>query len=120
MPSIAIYHLNDERWISPSFKKYSGRGSLIYFDKGKDTKFKAGADYPRYKRNIPEHKRDAIAKLMHDKFIVSYKGARAAAVSTASTSFTLEAQTMQANLLHILRSPQLADSICSAPSSSRQ
>jgi hypothetical protein len=26
----AIYHLSDGRWILPSFKKFSGRGSLTY------------------------------------------------------------------------------------------
>jgi hypothetical protein len=105
----AIYHLSDGRWILPSFKKFSGRGSLTYFDKGKDTKSQAGADYLRVKPNISKHKRDAIAKLMHDKFIVSYKGGREAAVLTGSTNFTPEAQTVQANLLHILHSPQIAD-----------
>jgi hypothetical protein len=82
---------------------------LTYFDKGKDTKSQAGADYLAAKRNISKHKRDAIAKLMHDKFIVSYKDGRKNAVLTGSTNFTPEAQTVQANLLHILHSPQLAD-----------
>jgi phosphatidylserine/phosphatidylglycerophosphate/cardiolipin synthase-like enzyme len=104
----AIYHLSDGRWVLPSFKKFSGRGSLTYFDKGTDTKSQAGADYLKDKQNISRHKRDAIAKLMHDKFIVSYKNGRADAVLMGSTNFTPEAQTVQANLLHILHSPQLA------------
>jgi phosphatidylserine/phosphatidylglycerophosphate/cardiolipin synthase-like enzyme len=104
----AIYHLSDGLWVLPSFKAFYGRGSLIYFDKGKDTKSQAGADYLAAKRNISEHKRDAIAKLMHDKFIVSYKNGHSTAVLMGSTNFTPEAQTVQANLLHILHSPQLA------------
>ncbi len=105
----AIYHLSDGRWILPSFEKFSGRGSLTYFDKGSDTKSEAGAAFLKNKSNISKHKRDAIAKLMHDKFIVSYKNGREAAVLMGSTNFTPEAQTVQANLLHIIHSPQLAD-----------
>jgi phosphatidylserine/phosphatidylglycerophosphate/cardiolipin synthase-like enzyme len=105
----AIYHLSDGRWILPSFEKFSGRGSLTYFDKGSDTKSEAGAAFLKNKSNISKHKRDAISKLMHDKFIVSYKDGHEAAVLTGSTNFTPEAQTVQANLLHILHSPQLAE-----------
>jgi phosphatidylserine/phosphatidylglycerophosphate/cardiolipin synthase-like enzyme len=47
--------------------------------------------------------------LMHDKFIISHQGGREAAVLMGSTNFTPEAQTVQANLLHIVHSPQLAD-----------
>jgi len=46
---------------------------------------------------------------MHDKFIVSYKNGREAAILMGSMNFTPEAQTIQANLLHILHSTQLAD-----------
>jgi phosphatidylserine/phosphatidylglycerophosphate/cardiolipin synthase-like enzyme len=46
---------------------------------------------------------------MHDKFIVAHKGGRLSAVLMGSTNFTPEAQTVQANLLHILHSTQLAD-----------
>lgn len=105
----AIYHLSDGRWILPSFEKFTGRGSLTYFFKGADTKSQAGADFLKNKVNISKHKRTAISKLMHDKFIVSFKGGREVAVLMGSTNFTPEAQTIQANLLHILHSPQLAD-----------
>ena len=105
----AIYHLSDNLWILPSFQKFKGRGSLTYFAKGKDTKSVAGAKSLASKHNISKHKRDAISKLMHDKFIVSYKNGREAAVLMGSTNFTPEAQTIQANLLHILHSPQLGD-----------
>jgi phosphatidylserine/phosphatidylglycerophosphate/cardiolipin synthase-like enzyme len=46
---------------------------------------------------------------MHDKFVISYKKGRDQAVLMGSTNFTPEAQTVQANLLHILHSPQLAE-----------
>ena len=46
---------------------------------------------------------------MHDKFIVSYKDGKEVAVLMGSTNFTPEAQTIQANLLHIIHSPALAD-----------
>lgn len=104
----AIYHLSDALWILPCFKKFDGRGSLTYFDKSDDTKSEAGANYLASKHNISKHPRDAISKLMHDKFIVSYKGGKPTAVLMGSTNFTPEAQTVQANLLHILHSPQLA------------
>src|SRR5262249_38094628 len=103
----AIYHLSDKLWILQSFAKFKGRGSLTYFSKSGDTKSEAGAQYLAKNRNISAHKRDAIAKLMHDKFIVSYKDGREASVLMGSTNFTPEAQTVQANLLHILHSPQL-------------
>lgn len=105
----AIYHLSDGLWILPSFKDFEGRGSLTYFAKGDDTKSVHGAKYLASKHNISKHKRDGIRKLMHDKFIVSYKNGREAAVLMGSTNFTPEAQTVQANLLHTLHSPQLAD-----------
>jgi hypothetical protein len=37
----AIYHLSDNLWILPAFEEFSGRGSIIYFDKGKDLKSRA-------------------------------------------------------------------------------
>jgi phosphatidylserine/phosphatidylglycerophosphate/cardiolipin synthase-like enzyme len=106
----AIYHLSDKLWILPAFDAFSGRGSISYFDKPIDRKSATAiAQLNKTKDNISTHKRDAISKLMHDKFIVSNKAGSAAAVLMGSTNFTPEAQTIQANLLHILHSPQLAD-----------
>jgi len=106
----AIYHLSDNKWIIPAFDKFKGRGSITYFDKGDDSKSRKAAHLIADKRqNISIHKRDAITKLMHDKFIVSYMKSRKQAVLMGSTNFTPEAQTIQANLLHILHSPELAD-----------
>lgn len=45
---------------------------------------------------------------MHDKFIISYQKDHEQAVLMGSTNFTPEAQTIQANLLHIIHSRELA------------
>jgi phosphatidylserine/phosphatidylglycerophosphate/cardiolipin synthase-like enzyme len=105
----AIYHLSDKLWIIPAFEAFKGRGSITYFDKGSDSKSRTAAQIiEKDKGNISIHKRDAISKLMHDKFIVSYTDGREEAVLMGSTNFTPEAQTIQANLLHILHSRDLA------------
>ncbi|XUM24086.1 phospholipase D-like domain-containing protein [Bradyrhizobium oligotrophicum S58] len=105
----AIYHLTDNRWIIPAFTAFEGRGSIIYFDKADDSKSRTAAHLIADERpNISIHKRDAITKLMHDKFIVSYQRKHEQSVLMGSTNFTPEAQTIQANLLHIIQSAQLA------------
>lgn len=105
----AIYHLSDQWRILPAFEEFSGRGSIVYFAKGDDTKSEAAIELLRKeKHNISDHKRDAISKLMHDKFIVSRGRNRKTAVLAGSTNFTPEAQTIQANLLHIFHSDELA------------
>ncbi|WOH80325.1 phospholipase D-like domain-containing protein [Bradyrhizobium sp. BEA-2-5] len=105
----AIYHLSDNRWIIPAFEAFRGRGSIIYFDKADDTKSRTAAHLIAEQRpNISIHKRDAISKLMHDKFIISYRKKHEQAVLMGSTNFTPEAQTVQANLLHIIHSRELA------------
>ncbi len=104
----AIYHLSDGRWILPAFQKYDGKGSLVYFSKGKDTKSDAAVNLLAEKTAIISHKRDAISKLMHDKFIIARKAGVVDSVLMGSTNFTPEAQTVQANLLHVLHSNTLA------------
>ncbi|WP_083354881.1 phospholipase D-like domain-containing protein [Mesorhizobium sp. LCM 4577] len=105
----AIYHLSDGLWIVPAFMDFAGRGSITYFNKGDDDKSQPAIDkLNATKHNISTHKRDAISKLMHDKFVVSHKDGSDVAVLMGSTNFTPEAQTIQANLLHIIQSPQLA------------
>jgi phosphatidylserine/phosphatidylglycerophosphate/cardiolipin synthase-like enzyme len=106
----AIYHLSDTRWILPAFEKYKGIGSLTYFSKPRDTKSDAAVAWLRgkHKVNISVHKRDKSTGLMHDKFVVAYKGGKAQSVLMGSMNFTPEAQTVQANVLHIFNSPQLA------------
>jgi len=104
----AIYHLSDTRWVLPAFEGFGGRGSLTYFAKAKDLKSEAGVALLSKKTNISKHKRDKIRSLMHDKFIVAYRDGKPSAVLTGSTNFTPEAQTIQANLLHIVHSPEIA------------
>ncbi|MET4233946.1 phosphatidylserine/phosphatidylglycerophosphate/cardiolipin synthase-like enzyme [Bradyrhizobium sp. i1.4.4] len=105
----AIYHLSDNRWVIPAFTAFKGRGSITYFDKADDSKSRTAAKLIADERhNISIHKRDAISKLMHDKFIISYKKNHEQAVLMGSTNFTPEAQTIQANLLHIIHSQELA------------
>ncbi|MBB4429444.1 phosphatidylserine/phosphatidylglycerophosphate/cardiolipin synthase-like enzyme [Bradyrhizobium sp. CIR48] len=105
----AIYHLTDNRWVIPAFTSFEGRGSIVYFDKADDSKSRTAAHLIADERhNISIHKRDAISKLMHDKFIVFYKKKHEQAVLMGSTNFTPEAQTVQANLLHIIHSRELA------------
>jgi phosphatidylserine/phosphatidylglycerophosphate/cardiolipin synthase-like enzyme len=105
----AIYHLTDQRWIIPALTDFKGHGSLIYFDKANDHISESGLKHLPANPKIAQHARTRISKLMHDKFIVSYKSGRENAVLMGSTNFTPEAQTSQANLLHIFHSPQLAD-----------
>src|SRR5262249_58846505 len=97
-------------WILPAFEEFKGRGSIIYFDKGADSKSRIGAQLiHKTRNNISIHRRDAILKLMHDKFVVSYRDGHEKTVLMGSTNFTPEAQTIQANLLHVLHSRQLPD-----------
>jgi hypothetical protein len=108
--SAKAMRLTAQSIIFPTIYGYCLPSRIIYFDKGKDLKSRAAITLLKKKKdNISSHKRDAITKLMHDKFIVSYKNGREAAILMGSTNFTSEAQTIQANLLHILHSTQLAD-----------
>lgn len=110
----AIYHLTDQRWVLPVLKAFDGHGSIVYFDRPGTGK---NADHASHdglanlgkKPKFSLHPRSHIRALMHDKFIVSYKNGRESEVLLGSTNFTPEAQTVQANLLHIFQSPQLAD-----------
>ncbi|MCA1510196.1 phospholipase D-like domain-containing protein [Bradyrhizobium sp. NBAIM01] len=105
----AIYHLSDNQWIVPAFEAFKGRGSIIYFDKADDAKSCAAAQRIAKERpNISIHERDVVSKLMHDKFIISYRKKREQAVLMGSTNFTPEAETIQANLLHVIHSRELA------------
>ena len=105
----AIYHLTDERWVMPAFRRFEsggGRGDLVYYRKPKDDASQKAADmlesaafacHPRTK-----------AAIMHDKFIVRRKAGKPEAVLAGSANFTPEAITAQANVLHTFESPGLA------------
>src|SRR5262249_23356654 len=87
----AIYHLSGKIWILPAFEEFKGRGSIIYFDKGADSKSRIGAQLiHKTRNNISIHRRDAILKLMHDKFVVSYRDGHEKTVLMGSTNFTPE------------------------------
>ena len=105
----AIYHLTDRRWILPAFAAFQGPGTLIYFDKASDHASDGGVKAIPPGPKVTLRKRTKISSLMHDKFVVSRKGTQPRAVLMGSTNFTPEAQTSQANLLHVIQSPQLAN-----------
>lgn len=104
----AIYHLNDRRWILPAFQAFKGSGSITYFDKPSDQTSVEGLKALPENPQISRHARTRISALMHDKFIVSHHAGKAKSVLMGSANFTPEAQTVQANLLHVIHSPQLA------------
>ncbi len=104
----AIYHLTDQRWILPAFAAFPGEGSIIYFDKNNDHASAHGLEHLPENPRIARIPRKRIAKLMHNKFIVSHQAGEPRAVLMGSANFTPGAQTTQANLLHVIRSPQLA------------
>jgi phosphatidylserine/phosphatidylglycerophosphate/cardiolipin synthase-like enzyme len=110
----AIYHLSDRRWVLPALKQFPKHGSIVYFDesnanpKRADHVSREGLKFMGAKPKIATHVRTRVSKLMHDKFIVAFKGGKAQAVLLGSTNFTPEAFTVQANLLHVFASPQLA------------
>jgi phosphatidylserine/phosphatidylglycerophosphate/cardiolipin synthase-like enzyme len=99
----AIYHLTDKRWVVPAFKGFKGPLSLVYEDRSNDQ-----TDLPAIKllksKNFTGHPRSKT-NIMHDKFLADVGGGR---VLMGSANFTPEGLTSQANLLHILNSPQLA------------
>ncbi len=110
----AIYHLTDQRWVLPAFKQFKGSASIVYFDrtnadpKRADHASQGGLKFLGKKAKLTTHKRTKISALMHDKFIIPSKGGKERGVLMGSTNFTPEAFTVQANLLHIFASPQMA------------
>ena len=99
----AVYHFTDKRWVVPALKGFKGKLSLVYEDQKRDeTDLPAIALLKSAKFEGWPRSKTAI---MHDKFLVDIEGGR---VLTGSANFTPEGLTTQANLLHILESPQLA------------
>ena len=110
----AIYHLTDERWVLPALENFQGAGSIVYYDRSSpkskvDHATRDGLKRADLNDRISERPRTHIKSLMHDKFIVRYENGHDKAVLMGSANFTPEAFTVQANLLHIVYSPQLAD-----------
>ncbi|HEX6715473.1 MAG TPA: phospholipase D-like domain-containing protein [Pyrinomonadaceae bacterium] len=116
----AIYHLTDNRWVVPAFKKLKGTSSMVFHLKEPTAKAKASAKAKGKKpsgdtADLPAVKLLSTAKrtfdkrtktnIMHHKFLVNFAKDT---VLMGSTNFTPEAFTVQANLLHTIRSKQLA------------
>jgi phosphatidylserine/phosphatidylglycerophosphate/cardiolipin synthase-like enzyme len=120
--SSAIYHLTDDLWAIPAFKKFAqtegAHSTAIVYDShpGDAAKGKAKPPSPNQPavdelgKLVDFYPRQAT-NIMHDKFIVAdVKGGHGAPgkLLTGSANFTTEGLTEQANLLHLLESPELA------------
>lgn len=100
----AIYHLTDNHWVVPAFKDFKGELSLVYEDRSNDRTDRPAIDLLESDRF--EGKPRSKTNIMHDKFLVDLDGGR---VLMGSANFTPEGLTSQANLLHIFKSPGLAE-----------
>jgi hypothetical protein len=105
----AIYHLTDDDWIIPAFKRRKAPTSLDY-----DATAKAGggAEVNAHALEVLAGKVDfhprTRAKIMHDKFLVRSGNAGPEAVLMGSANFTTEGLATQANVIHTWESPKLA------------
>jgi phosphatidylserine/phosphatidylglycerophosphate/cardiolipin synthase-like enzyme len=104
----AIYHLSQSdqgEFIIPAMAAFRNEESLVYHandttDAGAIRQLKpAGVEFrPRTRTHI-----------MHDKFLVALKSAKALRVVMGSANYTTEGLTQQANLMHTWDCPELAD-----------
>lgn len=104
-----IYHLTDERWALPALRNFTGPGSIVFHDRSNDHATLAALRKAKLDDRISEHARSGARSLMHNKFIVRYEHGRKTAALMGSTNLTPEAFTVQANLLHIFYSAEMAD-----------
>lgn len=102
----AIYHLTDKQWILPAMAQCANQSDLVYHVDTNDTASLKGATELK-KRGANIHPRSKT-NIMHDKFIVRTRNGKKDSVLLGSANFTPEAQTTQANVLHIFDSPELA------------
>jgi len=103
----AIYHLTDNEWIMPAFKKMPAQGSLVCALKPPKEMVNTTAEGILKKAGIRVDERSKTA-IMHDKFLVKSKDGTPTEVLTGSANFTPEGLTSQANVLHTFASPKLA------------
>ena len=117
----AVYHLTDQLWAIPAFEEFGkaqGKDALaIVYD--------SHLVHEKGKSPLPSPNQPAVEALgavatlsprdrthiMHDKFIVADADSevgKPARVLTGSANFTTEGITEQANVLHLLESPELA------------
>jgi phosphatidylserine/phosphatidylglycerophosphate/cardiolipin synthase-like enzyme len=106
----AIYHLTDTLWVMPAFEQFAthhAHSTAIVYD-AHDASNQQAVD--ELGKLVDFHPRKAT-NIMHDKFIVTdaprNKG-KPARLITGSANFTTEGLTEQANVLHLLDSPPLA------------
>jgi phosphatidylserine/phosphatidylglycerophosphate/cardiolipin synthase-like enzyme len=106
----AIYHLTDTNWIIPALNDFTKPCSLIYdshHSTGKSSPNDGAIKTLEDKRNIHFYPRQKT-NIMHDKFLVRLQNGLPQEVLTGSANFTPEGLSSQANLIHLLQSPQLA------------
>ncbi|SPB14397.1 phospholipase [Caballeronia novacaledonica] len=118
----AIYHLTDDLWAIPAFARFAkaqgAHSTAIVYDSHPGDAPKGQPKPPSPNQEVVDelgkvidfHPRKAT-NIMHNKFIVtdaSSNAGKPARVLTGSANFTTEGLTEQANLLHLLNSPELA------------
>lgn len=118
----AIYHLTDTLWAIPALEAFAqqhGRSATaVVYDAHPGAASKGGTKAPSPNQQAVDalgkfvdfHPRQAT-NIMHDKFIVTDapdSHGQPARLLTGSANFTTEGLTEQANLLHLLDSPELA------------
>jgi phosphatidylserine/phosphatidylglycerophosphate/cardiolipin synthase-like enzyme len=110
----AIYHLTDELWVIPAFRQFAAKHTTaIVYDSHTDGADKTSPNQgavDELGKHVDFHPRRAT-NIMHDKFIVTDatgSDGKPARLLTGSANFTTEGLTEQANLLHLLDSPELA------------
>lgn len=106
----AIYHLTDATWIIPAMQHYAGSVSLTYNHTSKDDASDAAIQQlVDAGRPASAFAQRTHASIMHNKFLVRVGHAdHAEAVLAGSANFTTEGLSVQANVLHVYESPDLA------------
>ncbi len=109
----AIYHLEDTYWILPAFENTSKSVSLV-IDRAKltgktpdltnDNAIKMLGNKPNIALIPRKH-----TSIMHNKFLVNVNGNNAQSVLMGSANFTTDGLTQQANYLHTIECPELAE-----------
>ena len=118
----AIYHLTDTLWVIPALeqfaKQHGAHATAVVYDAHPGEASKGEAKPPSPNQDAVDALRGAVdfyprraSNIMHDKFIVTDapgSQGKPARLLTGSANFTTEGLTEQANLLHLLDSPELA------------
>jgi phosphatidylserine/phosphatidylglycerophosphate/cardiolipin synthase-like enzyme len=111
----AIYHLTDDMFIIPAFERNAAKRFWMVYDAG--TSLKGSRNPNRHAVEIlgdeVMHTARKHTNIMHDKFIVSgqqvgTKLGPADSVVMGSANYTTEGLSEQANLMHVIKSTDLA------------